>query len=63
MLEKVIRIAADTHGGQTGKAGKEYILHPSRLMNSCANEAKKICTALNDVIEEMELTSKDNENG
>jgi len=49
--------------GQTDKAVKEYILHPSRLMNGCENEAKKICEALNDVIEETELTIKDIENG
>jgi len=63
MLEKAIRIAVDTHGGQTGKEVKEYILHPSRGINSCANETEKICAVLHDFVGDTELDSKDVENG
>lgn len=62
MLEKAIKIATEAHEGQTDKAGKEYILHPLRVMNSCANETEKICAVLHDVVEDTKITLKDLKN-
>ena len=56
MLEKAIRIATEAHEGQTDKAGKEYILHPLRVMNSCESETEKICAVLHDVVEDTDIT-------
>ena len=56
MLEKAIRIATKAHEGQTDKAGKEYILHPLRVMNSCESETEKICAVLHDVVEDTDIT-------
>jgi (p)ppGpp synthase/HD superfamily hydrolase len=62
MLEKAIRIATESHEGQTDKAGKKYILHPLRAMNNCETDTEKICAVLHDVIEDTEITLKDLEN-
>lgn len=59
MLEKAIRIATEAHEGQLDKAGKPYILHPLRAMESCGTETEKICAVLHDVIEDTDITLKD----
>src|SRR6056297_982830 len=62
MLEKAIRIATEAHEGQTDKAGKEYILHPLRVMSNCKSNTEKICAVLHDVIEDTEITLNDLKN-
>lgn len=56
MLEKAIIIAVQAHKGQLDKAGKPYILHPLRVMNSGKTEKEMICGVLHDVIEDTYIT-------
>ncbi len=56
MLEKAIMIAVQAHKGQIDKAGKPYILHPLRVMNSGKTEKEMICGVLHDVIEDTSIT-------
>ncbi len=56
MLEKAIMIAVQSHMGQVDKAGKPYILHPLRVMNSGKTEKEMICGVLHDVIEDTPVT-------
>jgi GTP diphosphokinase / guanosine-3',5'-bis(diphosphate) 3'-diphosphatase len=40
-LERAIAIAAEGHAGQVDKAGEPYILHPLRVMLSCATQDER----------------------
>jgi (p)ppGpp synthase/HD superfamily hydrolase len=51
-LEHAIAIAAEGHAGQVDKAGEPYILHPLRVMLSCATEDERIVGVLHDVVED-----------
>jgi (p)ppGpp synthase/HD superfamily hydrolase len=51
-LERAIAIAAEGHAGQVDKAGEPYILHPLRVMLSCATEDERIVGVLHDVVED-----------
>jgi (p)ppGpp synthase/HD superfamily hydrolase len=51
-LERAIAIAAVGHAGQVDKAGEPYILHPLRVMLSCATEDQRIVAVLHDVVED-----------
>lgn len=56
MLEKAIEIAVEAHRGQIDKAGKEYILHPMRVMLRGRNDTEMIVGILHDVIEDTPIT-------
>jgi (p)ppGpp synthase/HD superfamily hydrolase len=51
-FERAIAIAAESHAGQVDKAGEPYILHPLRVMLSCATEDERIVGVLHDVVED-----------
>ncbi len=55
-LERAIEIAHEAHAGQYDKAGKEYILHPLRVMGKGRTEEEKIVGVLHDVVEDSEWT-------
>ncbi len=56
MLEKAIEIAVEAHRGQIDKAGKEYILHPMRVMLRGRNDTEMIVGILHDVVEDTPVT-------
>ncbi len=56
MLEKAIEIAVEAHRGQIDKAGKEYILHPMRVMLRGRNDTEMIIGILHDVVEDTPVT-------
>lgn len=55
-LERAIEIAHEAHAGQYDKAGKNYILHPLRVMERGRTEEEKIVGVLHDVVEDSEWT-------
>ena len=56
-LERAIEIAREAHPGQHDKAGKDYILHPVRVMKrGRTEEEEKIVGVLHDVIEDSDWT-------
>lgn len=59
MLEKAILFALKAHNGQKDKAGKNYILHPLRVMLCFEKEQQQIAAVLHDVLEDTEMTEKD----
>jgi (p)ppGpp synthase/HD superfamily hydrolase len=59
LLEKAIGIALRAHGGQEGKDGTPYILHPLRLMTRMETEEERIAAVLHDVVEDSEVTLED----
>lgn len=56
MLEKAIEIAVEAYRGQIDKAGKEYILHPMRVMLRGRNDTEMIVGILHDVVEDTPIT-------
>lgn len=56
MLEKAIEIAVEAHRGQIDKAGREYILHPMRVMLRGRNDTEMIVGILHDVVEDTPIT-------
>ncbi|MBO5469408.1 MAG: GTP pyrophosphokinase [Lachnospiraceae bacterium] len=56
MLEKAIEIAVEAHRGQIDKAGREYILHPMRVMLRGRNDTEMIVGILHDVVEDTPVT-------
>ncbi len=56
LLEKAQQIAKDAHQGQLDKAGKPYIEHPLRVMNSLETVEAKIVAVLHDTVEDSDLT-------
>jgi (p)ppGpp synthase/HD superfamily hydrolase len=61
-LARAIEIAVFAHKGQKDKTGKDYILHPLRVMISGKTEVEKICGVLHDVVEDSEWTFEALEN-
>ncbi len=59
MLEKAILFALKVHSGQKDKAGKEYILHPLRVMLCFENKQQQIVAILHDVLEDSDMTEQD----
>lgn len=59
MLEKAIQIAVQAHTKQKDKAGKPYILHLLRVMNSGQTETERICGVLHDLVEDTNYTFED----
>lgn len=56
LLEKAIGIALRAHGGQKGKDGAPYILHPLRLMARMGTDEERMAAVLHDVVEDTDVT-------
>jgi len=61
-LEQAIDLARRAHSGQTDKAGRPYIKHVLRVLDSVNTEDERIAAALHDVAEDTELTLDDRRN-
>ncbi|GAB6121317.1 GTP pyrophosphokinase [Dysgonomonas termitidis] len=59
ILEKAIRIAVNTHYGQTDKGGEPYIFHALRVMNNVNTIEEKIVAILHDIMEDTDITADD----
>lgn len=55
-LNKAIQIACLAHDNQTDKAGKDYILHPLRLMLKFNKIEEQLVAVLHDVVEDSAIT-------
>ena len=55
LLDKAIKIAVDSHSGQTSKNGDPYILHPLRMMFQLDMVEEKIVAVLHDTIEKTQV--------
>ena len=55
LLDKAIKIAVDSHSGQTSKNGDPYILHPLRMMFQLDMIEEKIVAVLHDTIEKTQV--------
>lgn len=58
-LDNVIQLATAAHEGQKDKAGKDYILHPLRVMSRMKGELSQMAAILHDVIEDTNITYDD----
>lgn len=59
VIEKSLQIALKAYAGKKDKAGKTYILHPLRIMQSMETEEEMSVALLHDVIEDSEYTAED----
>lgn len=59
-LERAISLAVSAHSGQVDKAGKIYVLHCLRVMNSVLelgmDEASSCAAVLHDIVEDTPVT-------
>ena len=55
LLDKAIKIAVDSHSGQTSNNGEPYILHPLRMMFQLDTSEEKIVAVLHDTIEKTDV--------
>jgi len=58
LIEKSLQIALRAYAGKTDKAGREYILHPLRVMAKMKTELEMSTALLHDVIEDSEITAE-----
>lgn len=56
LLDRAIAIAEQQHAGQVDKAGRPYVEHPKRVMQSMSTDAERIVAVLHDVVEDTDLT-------
>lgn len=59
LYDLALRIAIQAHKGQTDKSGREYVMHPIRVAERCANPKAKIAALLHDTIEDTYVTVDD----
>lgn len=57
LIETSLRIALRAYAGKTDKAGREYILHPLRVMAKMKTDWERSAALLHDVIEDSEITA------
>ncbi len=59
-IEDAILLATRLHAGQTDKAGKPYILHPLRVMQSpqITTEAEQLIGLFHDLLEDCKITGQ-----
>lgn len=58
-VDKAYKLAVEYHKGQIDKQGKEYFLHPLRVMTSvCEYKELMVAALLHDVLEDTECTSE-----
>ncbi|HCC06911.1 MAG TPA: hypothetical protein DEP72_01915 [Clostridiales bacterium] len=58
-LEKAISLLVFAHEGQKDKLGKEYVLHPLRVMINLKEQKEKVVGLLHDIIEDTHMTFED----
>ena len=58
LIEKSLHIALQAYAGKTDKAGREYILHPLRVMAKIKTDMERSAALLHDVLEDSDITSK-----
>lgn len=59
LIEKSLTIALRAYAGKIDKAGREYILHPLRLMAKMTTDCERAVALLHDVIEDSDITAAD----
>lgn len=59
LIEKSLQIALRAYAGKTDKAGREYILHPLRVMAKMTTDLERSAALLHDVIEDSDITAEE----
>lgn len=58
LIERSLTIALRAYAGKTDKAGREYILHPLRVMARMKTDQEMSAALLHDVLEDSEITAE-----
>ena len=58
LIEKSLEIALSAYAGKTDKAGREYILHPLRVMAKLQTDVERSAALLHDVLEDSDITAE-----
>ena len=58
LIEKSLQIALRAYAGKTDKAGREYILHPLRVMAKMQTDLEMSAALLHDVLEDSDITAE-----
>jgi (p)ppGpp synthase/HD superfamily hydrolase len=56
LIETSLQIALRAYTGKTDKAGREYILHPLRVMAKMDTDLERSTALLHDVLEDSDIT-------
>ena len=59
LIETSLQIALRAYAGKVDKAGREYILHPLRVMAKMGSELEMSAALLHDVLEDSEITAEE----
>ena len=59
LIEKSLQIALHAYAGKTDKAGREYILHPLRVMAKMKTDLEMSAALLHDVLEDSDITAEE----
>lgn len=59
LIETSLRIALRAYAGKTDKSGREYILHPLRVMAKMETDLEMSAALLHDVIEDSDITPEE----
>ena len=59
LIETSLQIALRAYAGKVDKAGREYILHPLRVMAKMRTEREMSAALLHDVLEDSEITAEE----
>ena len=58
LIEASLNIALRAYAGKVDKAGREYILHPLRVMAKMKTDEEMTAALLHDVLEDSEITAE-----
>ena len=59
LIETSLTIALRAYAGKVDKAGREYILHPLRVMAKMKTDEEMSVALLHDVLEDSEITAEE----
>ena len=59
IIEMSLQIALRAYAGKTDKAGREYILHPLRVMAKMKTDEEMSAALLHDVLEDSDITAEE----
>ena len=59
LIETSLQIALRAYAGKTDKAGREYILHPLRVMAKMSTDLERSTALLHDVLEDSDITAEE----
>ena len=59
LIKTSLQIALRAYAGKTDKAGREYILHPLRVMAKMNTDLERSAALLHDVIEDSDITPEE----